>query len=270
VAKIYFFGVSDRPLLGSLHQAKRLRARSAAVLLCNPMGEEALLAHRLYRVLAEQLEQSGYTVLRFDYGGTGDSHGGAEAIGISAWLADVETAAQELGRAAPGTRLALVGVRLGATLAALASARLALRPRHLVLWDPIVDGLSYLRALGESHRDFMSAELSHAGWTDGRSIDVNGVPSEAMGMALTPELVDEIRGIDLTRERPNADHITVLSTQNFEGTDRLREALANRPGHRWLDVKGSENWNCDAALNAATVPADIIREVIGTIQTVNP
>src|SRR5262245_58358584 len=105
------------------------------------MGAEAQQSHRLYRVLAEQLEQSGFTVLRFDYSGTGDSAGGPESATISRWIADIATAAEELGRAAPGTRLVAVGLRLGATLASLATARSAVRARHLVLWDPIVDGL---------------------------------------------------------------------------------------------------------------------------------
>lgn len=232
------------------------------------MGAEALLAHRLYRVLAEQLEQAGFAVLRFDYGGTGDSAGGDEAVGISAWLADIQTAAAELGRAAPGTRLIVAGVRLGATLAALASVRLPLRIRQLVLWDPIVDGLAHLRDLASSHRSFMKAELGPS-W-DGPQLDAEGVPSESMGLVLTPALVAELRTVDLVREPPNADHVTVLSTQANEGTERFRRVLADRAGNRWLDLHDSENWNCDAALNAATVPTDIIREISESIQKANP
>src|SRR5882757_6389331 len=48
---IEYFGAKQQ-LLGSLHQPQRLRARSTAVLLCNPFGEEAARAHRSYRVLA--------------------------------------------------------------------------------------------------------------------------------------------------------------------------------------------------------------------------
>jgi uncharacterized protein len=262
--------VSEYPLLGSLHQPKRLRARSAAVLLCNPFGAEALQAHRLYRVLAEQLEQAGFTVLRFDYRGTGDSSGGAEAMGVAGWLADIRTAAEELGRAAPGTRLVVAGLRFGATLASLASIRLGLRVRQLVLWDPVVDGLTYLREMAHAHRAFMAAELSHVPWEDNLRVDDDGVPAESMGMALQPALVADLRAIDLRRELPNADHVIVLSTAVAPSAEGFREALANRAGHRWLDIRDSANWNCDAALNAATVPADIIRQITASIQEVNP
>jgi pimeloyl-ACP methyl ester carboxylesterase len=268
LAKIFHFGVSDRPLLGSLNQAKRLRARSGAVLLCNPMGAEALLAHRLYRVLAEQLEQAGFTVLRFDYSGTGDSAGGDESTGVAAWLGDIRMAAEELARAAPGTRLVIAGVRLGATLASLATARLPLRARQLVLWDPIVNGAAHLSELAASHRSFMKAELT--GSWEKLPVDAAGAPVEAMGMVLAPAFVEELRAIDLVREGPNADHITVISTQPYEGTEAFRQVLAERSGARWIELRDSENWNCDAALNAATVPTDIIREISASIQQVNP
>jgi pimeloyl-ACP methyl ester carboxylesterase len=224
--------------------------------------------HRLYRVLAEQLEQAGFTVLRFDYRGTGDSSGGPEAMGVATWLEDVRAAAQELGRAAPGTRLVIVGLRFGATLASLASVRLPLRVRQLVLWDPVIDGLAYMREMAMSHRTFMRSELSQ--WQDNVGVDADGVPTESMGMPLTPALVAELRDLNLLKELPSADHSTIVSTQDAANIDAFRAALANRPGHRWLEIKDDENWNCDAALNSATVPAGIIRQIAANIQEVNP
>src|SRR3954464_11609473 len=72
--RIEYFGAQHQ-LLGTLHRPQRLRPRSTAVLLCNPFGEEASRAHRMFRVLATQLERAGYPALRFDYSGTGDSLG---------------------------------------------------------------------------------------------------------------------------------------------------------------------------------------------------
>ena len=72
--RIEYFGASQQ-LLGAFHVAQRLQPRSTAVLLCNPFGEEASRSHRTFRVLATQLERTGFSVLRFDYSGTGDSLG---------------------------------------------------------------------------------------------------------------------------------------------------------------------------------------------------
>src|ERR1700712_938246 len=139
---IEYFG-AKRQLLGALHQPQRLRPRGTAVLLCNPFGEEASRAHRIYRLLATHLERAGYTALRFNYSGTGDSLGDSTAATVDAWIADISAAAERLQAASGATRIAVVGLRLGATLAMLASAR-GLKIRHLLLWDPVVEGAVYL------------------------------------------------------------------------------------------------------------------------------
>ena len=62
-----FLRANDRDLLVAARLPARLRPASVAVLLCNPFGEEAVRAHRAYRVLAQRLvrkidatEPSGY------------------------------------------------------------------------------------------------------------------------------------------------------------------------------------------------------------------
>ncbi len=149
--RIEYFGTGTH-LLGAFHLAQRLQPRRTAVLLCSPFGEEASRAHRTYRVLATQLERAGFSVLRFDYSGTGDSLGQAEDVTLATCVADIGAAAEGLLAASGAQRVALVGLRLGATLALLASTR-GLRPRHLLLWDPIVDGAAYLRELVTQHRE---------------------------------------------------------------------------------------------------------------------
>ena len=110
---IRFFQAHDRSLLAAVHLSSRLHARSAAVLLCNPFGEEAARAHRAYRVLARKLEGAGYAAMRFDYAGTGDSSGEIADFGVDAWVEDIEAAAEVLRQESGVTRIVLVGLRLG-------------------------------------------------------------------------------------------------------------------------------------------------------------
>src|SRR6185436_19287125 len=159
-----YFGVV-RQLFGALHYPLRLRRRNTAVLMCNPFGEEASRAHRTFRVLATQLERAGYGCLRFDYSSTGDSQGDGEAATVDAWVDDIAVAAERLREATGAARVAIVGLRFGATLAALASARGELRLRHLLLWDPVVEGMGYLRELAEQHRAYMRSEIGNR-WPD--------------------------------------------------------------------------------------------------------
>lgn len=247
-----------------------MRRRTTAVLLCNPFGEEATRAHRLYRVLASQLELAGHAVLRFDFRGTGDSGGGDEQCTVSTWLTDIELAAAELQRATGAAQLILVGLRLGATLAWLATARGSLRPRHLVLWDPVADGPAFGRELAASHRRFMSDEMAYDGWHDLLRVDSNGVPEESLGSTITPRLAAELLAIDLVSTPTTAEHLTVICTRGTPPMDRLRASIGSLHTTRWLDVAASADWNTDSALNNATVPLDIVQMVVARIQEVSP
>lgn len=261
---VFHFGSAERYLVGTLHYTPRLRRRSAAVLLCNPMGEEAARAHRLYRVLATQLERAGYAAQRFDYVGTGDSAGSDEDATVASFRDDIELAAAELARRSGVDRLALVGLRLGATLAALAAERLC--PRHLVLWDPVVDGAAYLRELATAHRCYMRGELGAMGWQDRLRVDANGVPDEALGIPISTELAAGIAAIDLTRSLPSAEHVTVVCTRGTPDMAKLRERWSAFGAVRWLDMPASVSWNSDAALNSATVPIDVVQAIVARIE----
>jgi len=97
--------------------------------------------------MADSFARAGYSVLRFDYTGTGDSDGDefSENI-VSRWLDDIVVAAEYL-HAACGTEVRqVVGIRSGALLAAACAARLS-PADGLMLWDPIPSGRRFLREL---------------------------------------------------------------------------------------------------------------------------
>lgn len=256
-------------MLGTLHAPQRLRSRSAAILLCNPFGEEAARAHRTYRVLATQLERAGYAVMRFDYGSTGDSSGESEEASIAGWLADVGAAAEQLQTTSGARRLVAIGLRLGATLAALATSRGALRLRHVVLWDPIVDGAAYLRELAAAHRTYMHQEMSPH-WVDRLEVSADGVPSEALGSPIRAAFAAELAAIDLVGEELRSEHVTVIRTRESAPLARLHARMASAPAVKWIDMLDSATWNSDAALNAAVVPMDIVQAVVARTEALSP
>jgi hypothetical protein len=96
-------------------------------------------------------------------------------------------------------------------------------------------------------------------------VDAEGVPREALGTPLT-NLAGELRHINLVAELPVADLITVISTRPTEASGQFRVALAART-HNWHEAIVSQEQNRDAALNAATVPMDIIRQILASVQT---
>jgi pimeloyl-ACP methyl ester carboxylesterase len=237
------------------------------VLLCNPFGEEAARAHRIYRVLATRLERAGYMTLRFDYGATGDSMGDTVDGTIERWIGDIGVAARTLAAQSNAQRLVAVGLRLGGTLAALAAAKGGVKLRHLVLWDPVVDGGAYLGELGAAHRRYMDAEMG-----EGRAVADGEGMTEALGTPITAALAAGMRGIDLAATELRADHLTVVSTAREEAGSlaQLRQKVAGRAGARWLALPDSAAWETDAALNAQVVPMDAVQAIVERIEEISP
>ncbi|HEX8030929.1 MAG TPA: alpha/beta hydrolase [Vicinamibacterales bacterium] len=265
--KVFHFGSRALPLLGALHAPQRLRPPGAAVLLCNPFGDEAVRAHRIYRVLATQLEQQGYPTLRFDYRCTGDSMGESIDASIGGCLDDIVLAADELMAATGAPKIVAIGLRLGGTLAALASARNGLRFRHLVLWDPVVDGASYLRELDAMHQTVTGRQSSGRD-REGTPVGA-GLYSEALGTPISATLAADIAAIDLVAVQPQAEHLTVISTQETPAIARLRPMAASPTG-RWIDLPSSSPWNSAAALNASIVPTDVVQAVVERVAHLSP
>jgi alpha-beta hydrolase superfamily lysophospholipase len=140
------FGGAESLCFGWFHPAQS-PSRRMGVLLCRPMGYEALCSYRSYTSLAHTLAKAGFDVVSFDYHGTGDSPGGdTDADRVPAWLGGIAAAADELKRLGGVSRIALFGLRLGATLAAEAAVRMG-GVDSLVMWAPCTSGRALVREL---------------------------------------------------------------------------------------------------------------------------
>lgn len=215
-----WFGPSERPLFGWVSRPVDGLARGAAV-LCPPMGEEGRAAHRTFRVLAETLADAGVLALRFDYDGTGDSAGlQDEPDRVAHWLASVEAARQYLlDLGAPS--VAAVGMRLGATLAAVRAAASA--PwSALVCWDPSASGRTWLRE-GEALYGFgENAALEPP--DDG----LRHTP----GFQYDAETATALRSVDLGKlpdDRRLADRVLLLTREDRPAPPAVSARLGREP-----------------------------------------
>jgi pimeloyl-ACP methyl ester carboxylesterase len=132
-----YFGPGDQQLFGVYEPARQGDRASRAAVLCNPVGNEYIHAHRTMRNLASRLSKAGYHVLRFDYYGTGDSAGDSDKGNPDRWCDDIGVAMSELRDMTGATKITLIGLRLGANLAARVSVRDPLQIESLVLWEPL-------------------------------------------------------------------------------------------------------------------------------------
>ena len=182
-----WFGPSERPLFARFHQPAGGVARGAVV-LCPPFGLESWKASRAYRVLGAQLASEGFAVLHIDYDGTGDSSGTEDdPERVEAWRGSV-SAAVDLMRVGGARHVSLVGMRLGATLAA--SVSVDCKPDALVLWDPCDSGRSYLREQAVLRLVYEAGENGPATYGDAPSTrDDDPGKVETLGTVYGPETV---------------------------------------------------------------------------------
>lgn len=136
----FYFGGSERRLFGIYEPARKSVGKSLAAVLCHPSGEEHVHAYRTLRQLASRMSMVGIDVLRFDYYGTGDSAGEAGDGNILGWCEDIETAIAEVKDMTGAAKVSLIGLRLGANLAARVAAKCPDEIGDLVLWEPLRSG----------------------------------------------------------------------------------------------------------------------------------
>jgi alpha/beta superfamily hydrolase len=179
----FYFGTPGRRLFGIYEPAAQGSAGRRAAVLCNPWGSEYIYAHRSLRQLAIRLSACGIHTLRFDFYGTGDSAGELADAELRGWEDDIELAIEEVQDMAGVRRVALAGLRLGATLAARVAARRGADIEALALWNPIVSGAAY-------RHELEAAALGTVSPTGDDVLEVKGFP-------LTAPMRREIGAIDL-------------------------------------------------------------------------
>jgi pimeloyl-ACP methyl ester carboxylesterase len=198
---------------GWLHRAAG-PARRAGVVLCRPLGYEALCSYQTYGALAETLARSGFDVLRFDYQGTGDSAGSdAEPDRVAAWVTSIVAATKELRRVADVDAVSLFGVRVGATLAVDAALELG-GVDSLVLWAPCTTGRAFVRELrAASSGSAQPPAGSQAG------------DLEALGFLYTAQTLHDLHALDGLRiEKPPAPRALVVLRDDIPGEGPLPAA----------------------------------------------
>ena len=97
-------------------------------MICPPIGFEQLHSHRSLRHLADALAAAGIPTLRFDWHGSGDSAGNDEdPQRVSTWLANARDSLVWMRDHLGCQRVSVIGLRIGALLAAEAPAKSSVR-----------------------------------------------------------------------------------------------------------------------------------------------
>jgi alpha/beta superfamily hydrolase len=250
----------------ALYQPARAGAEAGrAVVLCNPFGQEAIRAHRFFRILSQRLATAGVDVLRFDYFGTGDSAGDDAQFDLEGAVLDT-LAAAELLRGLGGARhLVFAGLRLGAAIAALAAREASSAGTRLALIEPVVDGVAYLRSLDQAHARTL-AQIYGARWRVDRALRELLAPAgpnmEALGFELGVALRGQLAGFPPTAAFWQHIGIDMLLLSQDE---RLCAEWARWQADGRLEVahvEGAIDWTTNSALNTSLVPVPWVERIV--------
>jgi pimeloyl-ACP methyl ester carboxylesterase len=252
----FYFGTSQRRLFGIFEPARMGGAGTRAAVLCYPWGAEYLYAHRAMRQLAINLSAAGFHTLRFDYFGTGDSAGEATDGDLQGWQDDIASSMQEIREMTGATRTTLVGMRLGATLAAVVAASRSNEVDALVLWDPVVSGQEYLKSLRLSGASKTRRPMASAPSELGGGYEIQGFP-------LTDNMVPEFQALDLLALVPALPSRTlIVVSEPLPSHDVLRLELQERSTDPIAvePIASLLPWIEDPA-DSGALPVDIIKRI---------
>ena len=248
----FYFGTGTRRLFGIYEPARAGSAGPRAAVICNPWGSEYLHAHRSMRQVAIRLSAAGYHTLRFDYFGTGDAAGDLLDADLKGWEADIECALQELKDMSGAPGVTLVGLRLGATLAAVVAAREPTAVDAVVLWDPVVFGSEYLSAL-------YSTSTARAHDKAQPLVPEHGGGVEILGFRLSDAMAQEIRALQLPALIPALpDRTLVIVSEQLASHEILRSAMVGRQAFEHMTSVAP--W-IENPTNAGVLPVNILQRI---------
>lgn len=138
------FSSGGVPLHGLYYEPAAHSEPQGVAVICDPFAEEKKCAQRVLAEAGRVLSGIGIAALHFDYRGTGDSAGRFVDFGPTQWREDIQTAMEFARSYSDVPRVGLLGLRLGASLAAHIAEQNA-GVAWLVMWEPIIAGQQFVR-----------------------------------------------------------------------------------------------------------------------------
>ncbi len=224
-----------------------------AVLICPPFGWEDMCSYRSRRDWAEHLAQAGYSALRLDLPGSGDSAGDpGDSRRLEAWAQAVAAGAQWLRQASNAGEVVAIGIGLGGMVACRAALQGA-PIDELVLWQVPARGRALVREL----RAFAALEVAYI--PDPDRVETATEPPQledgalvANGYLLSAATVADLQGLDLAsaaQRRRGPRRALLLGRDGLKVDERLSAALegagtavtvADGPGFGAMTVEPQE------------------------------
>jgi exosortase A-associated hydrolase 2 len=202
-ARAFFLPSPSGRVFAVHHLPRDPAAIRGHVLLVPPFNEEMNRCRSMMTLQAQAFALLGYGTLVVDLHGTGDSEGEFRDARWELWLDDLQAMHQWL-QDQPGGCRALLGIRLGAILAAQLLSRLQAADTALMFWQPVLDGKTHLT---QFLRVRMAAQLDRPNLPKETTASMRqqfaaGENVEVAGYEIHPDLARALDGARLADFRP--------------------------------------------------------------------
>ena len=267
----FYFGPAEKPLFGCYQLARQATGGVGGIVFCYPMGHEYIRCHRAFRQLTNRLTDTGFPVLRFDYSGCGDSSGDVEQLCLGQWRDDIALAVRQMRGRTRAVNVRLAGLRLGASLSMLHGAERG-DIDSMVLWDPVIDGESYLQDFADQHEKLEAEVRMKFGQGEMQSepdVADNG-SIEFLGFRYSESMVSDLKRIDLLKvERKPARRVLLINNaENPDATDLSRHLADLGVEVEYKQVSDPRIWLAEPY--KAVVPHQSIEALIDWISRDQP
>ncbi len=213
----FYLPSQGQSLFAWLHTPANQPALDHGVIICSPLGYEQVHAHRSLRHLADSLADHGIPALRFDWHGTGDSAGIDEDTNRCAtWQANLRDAVDWMRHELGCRQISIVGFRLGATFAVLATEEVEIA--NLVLWAPVTNGRAFVR-------EMTAIELTAEFRPPTSEIPTGDI--EAGGFVISKLTAAELSQLNLLKAHPWCQRALIVGRDDIPVDLRLHDRCAS-------------------------------------------
>lgn len=253
----FFFGESGRALFGLLHGQDDATPGGQGLLLCAPLLQDGIRAHRALWALAQAVGSYGIPTLTFDWFGSGDSDGADTELTLQGMLRDLEQASAELQHRG-ATQLQWLALR-SAALPLLAYLARRSTPADVVLWDPQLDGTRLVEGWRLQHRE----QLNDAGrYVNARHESDAG---ELLGFGVHEGLLESLSSLDAAQLRlPHGSRVRMAVWEMDDELDRFaREQRASGVSVEAVLLEEGERpeWNVPSRFGGQVFPRRAVAQL---------
>lgn len=226
---------------GRIYSARVLPVETkTGVVICSSLHAELLSNYRAEVALARSLAARGIAVQRFHPLGQG--HSDDAPLSVTSIQRDARTVVESFKTEVGLETVGYVGARFGGLIAAEMAAADGAGP--LALWEPALDGESYLRSVFRAHATFLMGDEGQELDPDPKGTMAREGKAEVLGYVLERSLCDEIAALSLEEALlPHTGPILLVQLSHRAGLSKAYSRFAEGlPGIQTIAFREEPVW----------------------------